>query len=223
MRTLSRATAGMALILALGLLAAAGLAPTVAASYHGNGYVYLYDVHEAYGPGGIAEPTEDTDWQFYCQAPSYVALDDPGGYWNFTVYVDCIDTVGATSGATFKVYIYIFDGTTNLTANSGSIRVDNSTRVYGNISIASASYEVMAQNGSAALYIKLVNGTTPTTLKDYYAGPIRVDSYGFIGMAWMMIPLMMVLVVMSSLMAAMGNTVQQSRKSKSSGKSKKKR
>jgi hypothetical protein len=220
MRNLRKATAALALIVALGL-SVTGLAPAASASEEGNGYVYLYDTHSAYAEHGIANHTLSSNWRFYCEAPSYVALDESSGYWNFTVYVDCLDTTTA-SGPTFKVYLYIYDGTTNLSANSGSIRVDNSTRVYGNISIAQASYEVMVQNSSADLYIKLVNGTTPTTLKDYYSMPggIQVETLGVIGMVWMLVPMIMVLGLMSGLMGFMGDVMG---KSKHEGKHHKKK
>lgn len=223
MRNLRKATAAIALVVALGL-SVIGLMPAAKASIEGTGYVYLYDVHAAYAEHGIAASTASTNWRFYCEAPSYVALDEPSGYWNFTVYVDCLNTTKA-SGDTYKVYLYIYDGTTNLTADSGSIRTDNSTRVYGNISIAEASYAIMVQNSSADLYIKLVNGTTPSTLKDYYAVPggIQVESLGVIGMVWMLVPMIMVLGLMTGLMGYMGDVMgQNKREGKSHGDHKKK-
>jgi len=205
MRNLRTFATALALMIALGI-SAIGIVP-VTASTEETGDVLLYDVHAAYAQHGIAAPTASTDWQFYVETPSYVALDDSDLYWNFTVYADCLDVVGATNHTTFKVYIYIYDGATNLTANSGTITVNKAARVYGNISIAKAQYEVMVQNGSAALYVKLVNGTTPSTLKDYYTGTIRTDTYGMIGVIWMMIPVMFMFVIVMGLMGWLTNSL----------------
>lgn len=172
--SLKKWTAPLALLIAFAVL----MVPTnVQADSVLANSVYLYD-------NGATEITNTTDWQFYVGVPDYLALDQD--YWNFTVWGRLVNSTGTAADDTFVVTLYINDGVTNITGNSGNIvmAVNSTSHVSGDISIAKASFAALTAVDNATLYITLRNGATTN---DSYAGVIVIsDSYVDGIMSWIL-------------------------------------
>jgi len=180
------------------LLLALSSCPAVMASYEtSGGTVYLYD------SGDDTLQTAGTNWSAVLPIPSYVGLDDYDGYWNFTCSFPTNDT--ATLVRNFTVTLYIDDGTTNISGNSGSVTTSITGTVWGNISIAEATYETLVANNSASLWIKLYDDDSSST-NDTFKSTIRIDDYSFIGMVWALIPIMLAFVIISAMMGMISGT-----------------
>jgi len=161
------AAAALAMTLAFAM-ACCAMQPALAAMDYG-GHTYLLD-------DGGTELTETTDWSFDVQAPSYFPLTDD--YWNFTVISHCVNGTGIAEAGSYKVSIYIDDGTTNITKSS-NITVSLTADVYGNISFAAAKFVSMTSNDSGVLSFVL----THSGVKDTWSGRAIIsenDMTGFI-------------------------------------------
>jgi len=192
------------------LLFALSICSPVMASYQtSGGTLYLYD------SGDSTLQTTGTNWSAVLPLPSYVGLDDYDGYWNFTCSFPTNDT--ATLVRNFTVTLYIDDGTTNISGNSGSVTTSITGTVWGNISIAEATYEALTANSSASLWIKLYDDDSSTT-NDTFKSTIRIDDYGFIGMVWALIPIMVAFTILSAMMGMIGGTKEGKRKRSGNGK-----
>lgn len=191
-------TAPLALALALMVL----LVPSNAeASVLGNS-VYLYD-------NGVDEANATTDFQFYVGLPDYLSLDQD--YWNFTVWGRLVNNTGAAVGDTFVVTLYINDGTTNVTANSGNLVLTNSStsHVDGNISIAAASFAALTAVDNGTLYITLTNGADTN---DTYAGAIVISETYVSGIVSWVIPMVISLFAISVVFAMFSKIMGQASK-----------
>lgn len=191
-------TAPLALMLAFAVL----MVPTnVQASVLG-GAVYLYD-------NGVDEANATTDFQFYVGMPDYLSLDQD--YWNFTVWGRLVNNTGAAVGDTFVVTIYINDGTTNLTANSGNLVLTNTStsHVDGNISIAAASFASLTAVDNGTLYITLTNGAD---VNDTYASAVVISDTYVGGIISWVIPMMISLFAIGIIFAMFSKIMGQASK-----------
>lgn len=171
--------APLALLLAFAVL----LVPANAQAGVLGGTIELYD-------NGVDVENATTDYKFIVEVPDYFSLDQD--YWNFTVYGFLVNNTGAAADTTFVVTVYIDDKTTNITANSGNIVMDNAStsHVYGNISIAAASFAALTEVDNATMYVVLKVGAT---VKDSYAGEVVIsDTYMGGIIAWI-VPMMVTL------------------------------
>jgi hypothetical protein len=139
------------LSLAVALMCCAAVVPQASASGVLGSYVMLYD-------NDVDAENATTDYKFYVGFPDYLSLD--ADYWNFTVYGFMVNNTGAAVGETYVLTIYIYDGTTNVTANSGNMVLTNTStsHVYGNISINSVAFSSLTENDTATVYMILSHG-----------------------------------------------------------------
>lgn len=191
-------TAPLALLLAFAVMI---LPANVEASVLGNS-VYLYD-------NGVDEANATTDFQFYVGIPDYLSLDQD--YWNFTVWGRLVNNTGAAVGDTFVVTLYINDGTTNVTANSGNLVLTNSStdHVDGDISIAAASFAGLTAVDNGTLYITLTNGADTN---DTYVGVVVISDTYVGGIVSWMVPMMISLFAIGIIFTAFGKIMTQASK-----------
>ncbi len=191
-------TAPLALLLAFAVMI---VPANVEASVLGNS-VYLYD-------NGVDEANATTDWQFYVGMPDYLSLDQD--YWNFTVWGRLVNNTGAAANDTFVVTIYIDDGTTNVTANSGNLAMKNDTtsHVDGNISIAAASFAGLTAVDNGTIYITLTNDAATN---DTYAAVVEISDTYVGGIVGWMVPMMISLFAIGLIFTAFGKIMTQAGK-----------
>jgi hypothetical protein len=179
-----KTTLTIVLMLALMLVA---MLPQARGETEEAGYVWLYD------NGADGAPSATTDWKFYVETPSYVGLDDPSGYWNFTVYGEMVNNTGRAKTSTLEVEIYLKSEAVNVTQET-NIVVSKTARVYGNLSFSEAVYSTLVANNSATIYVKLCNGGGDTR-NDTWSGTIAIVTLGASGTLIVMLPSLVGLVI----------------------------
>lgn len=184
------------------------------------GYVWLYD------NGADGAPSATTDWKAYVETPSYLALDEASGYWNFTVYVEQVNSTGRAKLSTLEVEIYLKSESINVTVE-GNLVLTYAGNVYGNLSIADTVYDTLAANNSADIYVKLCNGGGDTR-NDTWSGTVAIVTTGSSGMLIVMLPSLVSLVIIVAIvgfvfeiMADMGKVPGGKRHSKKESKRRK--
>lgn len=161
-----------------------------------NGYVWLYD------NGANDAPSATTDWKVYVETPSYVGLDSPSGYWNFTVYAELVNNTGHAITSTLKVKIYLKSESVNVSEYS-SIAMSKTQAVYGNVSFPESVYSTLVANNSATIYVLLANGAG-FTRNDSWGGTIAIVTTGNTGMLIVMLPGLVSLVVVVAVIGFVG-------------------
>lgn len=163
----------LAVVIAAAFAALVAVSPLASAYKQGDGYILLFND----GADGAASAT--TDWQFYVETKDYVGLDDPDGYWNFTCYGQMVNNTGSAATGTYTVTMYIESEGINKSV-SRSITVSKTAIVYGNLSFPEATYSLLAENTSAAVYVKLTNASG---VLDEWVGTIQISKHEVVGMA----------------------------------------
>lgn len=183
-------------ILALTALMLVATLPTARGELEETGYVWLYD------NGVDGAPTATTDWKAYVETPSYLALDEPSGYWNFTVYIEQVNSTGRAKLSTLEVEIYLKSESVNVTVE-GNIVLSYAGNVYGNLSIAESVYSTLVANNSADIYVKLCNGGGDTR-NDTWGGTLAIVTTGNTGMLIVMLPGLVSLVIVVAVIGFVG-------------------
>jgi hypothetical protein len=155
--------AAMAVMLAL-CVAAAPAQAYVASS----GGVYLLD------DGGSNYSA--TDWRFYVTVPTTAGLD--ADCWNMSVTSDLVNASGSAAAGTYKVYVSINDGSTNVT-RSVTLVTDLSAEVNGTVTFNSTAITTLIANDSSAITVQLKNATD--VVLDTYVAEIGIYESGNAG------------------------------------------
>jgi len=168
-----RVAASLAVCMAVALALCAALAPAQA-YIASSGGVWLTD-------DGGSDYTS-TDWRFYVAVPASVGLDET--YWNLTVTSDLVNASGSAAAGTYKVYVSIDDGLTNVT-KSVTLVTNLSAEVTGTVSFDSTAIATLVENDSSAITVQLKNATD--VVCDTYVAEVGVYNNGAAGSvnAWL--------------------------------------
>lgn len=164
---LKRMFASLAVCMAVALALCAALAPAQA-YVASSGGVWLTD------DGGSNYTS--TDWRFYVSVPASVGLDST--YWNMSVTSDLVNASGSAAAGTYKVYVSIDDGLTNVT-KSVTVVTNLSAEVTGVVSFDSTAIATLVENSSSEITVQLKNATN--VVLDTYVAEVGVYESGAAG------------------------------------------
>jgi hypothetical protein len=159
--------ASLAVCMAVALALCAALAPAQA-YVASSGGVWLTD------DGGSNYTS--TDWRFYVSVPASVGLDST--YWNMSVTSDLVNASGSAAAGTYKVYVSIDDGLTNVT-KSVTVVTNLSAEVTGVVSFDSTAIATLVENSSSEITVQLKNATN--VVLDTYVAEVGVYESGAAG------------------------------------------
>lgn len=134
-----------------------------------------------------------TDWRFYVTVPSTVGLDDD--YWNMSVTSDLVNASGSAAASTYKVYVSINDGLTNVT-KSVTLVTNLSAEVTGVVSFDSTAIATLVANDSSAITVQLKNATD--VVKDSYVADVGVYESGNAGSVMGFVPSLIGLMIFAT-------------------------
>lgn len=174
-----------AMAAALALALAVLLASTPAsAAIAGNGHVYMLNTG-----GGTMGAT--TDWRFYVETPTTLALDQDE--WVFEVYGEKVNNTGSATTAAYTVTIYLDDGVINRSSASTITPAMSGARTYGNITFPASAIGLFEQNSSARMTVTL----TQSGVKDTWSDEIRIYSSGVASSVGAWIPVIVSVMALS--------------------------